>query len=169
MNRFASVLIGLVLCATTYGEPIQERKPEYNPQKGVVITTEGAASGPPVYVVFKTRKYNLRVPEDFVAFHNVMMKHDRSIEAACATKALMAVGLMEERDAGKTEAEHLAMLDERMVETKKKWHYLFVDLQRMIRDIHRTHSNGDFKYDDRVVFYRLEVLGCNPNVTRPIQ
>ena len=140
----------------------------YGSVEDSVVIVGPSDTGPPVLIVFQTRVYDLRKPDEFMEAHNAML--DVKIDNACRLKALMAIGMMDDRDKGlRTEEDHMHMLEERMVNTKEKYPHVYTDMQRIVRDVHRTNASGSYYFTDRVVFFRRELMWCNPNITLPSQ
>ena len=104
--------------------------------------------------------FDLQDPAERAEFRELFPDHKKL--QVCFSKADYAVTFFEERDAGTTEAEHLAIVRANYERTKTEpqgvvpWH-VYVDFQRMVRDIHRRagrnaqlgyrHTNANVVWD----------------------
>ena len=83
---------------------------------------------------------------------------------ACIERGDYAVRMMKERDSGTPESAHLAEVKANYEATKAQpegavgWH-VYVDFQRMVRDLHRTDGSGYVWKTEGVVWER-EVWWC---------
>ena len=82
----------------------------------------------------------------------------------CFERADYAKGLAERRDKGETEADHLAEVRANYERTKTEprgavSRAVYVDFQRMVRDIHRTDSSG-YQWKDVNEIWEREVWWC---------
>lgn len=82
----------------------------------------------------------------------------------CITLADYAVTLMKQRDEGTTESAHLAEVRANYEATKTDprgavAHHIYVDFQRMVRDIHRRSGSG-YAWTDSGMVWEREVWWC---------
>ncbi len=82
----------------------------------------------------------------------------------CFKRGDFAKDLTEERDAGKTEKEHLDLMRSNYEASKTDGgkpiaHHVYVDFQRMVRDIHRTDGSG-YVWKDGDIVWEREVWWC---------
>lgn len=82
----------------------------------------------------------------------------------CLSRADYAAKLMDERDGGKSESAHLAEVKAHYEKTRHDpegavAHHIYVDFQRMVRDIHRVDSSG-YVWKDRWGVWEREVWWC---------
>ena len=90
---------------------------------------------------------------------------------ACGLRADYAMELVYRRDRGESEEMHLAEVKDNYERTRDEpegavAYHVYVDFQRMVRDIHRLASTRDssslqlFKWDDGNVFWEREWKWC---------
>lgn len=83
---------------------------------------------------------------------------------ACIARADYAVMLMHERNTGTTEEEHLEVVRQNYERTRTEpegvvRYHIYVDFQRMVRDIHRRHGRR-FSFTDANLLWEQEVWWC---------
>ncbi len=110
----------------------------------------------------KAADFDLSDPEQRAnfreTFQNTPMVRD------CTARADYAVELMAERDGGTKEKYHLEVMEASYDRTKNDpdgvvpWH-IYVDFQRMVRDLHRT-SGGKFFFTDPDSYWEREFRWC---------
>lgn len=102
-----------------------------------------------------------------------LMERDQRIEfralygnqiGHCFQRADFAAELTDKRDAGETERQHLDLMRANYEASKKDGgtpiaHHVYVDFQRMVRDIHRTDGSG-YTWKDRWAVWEREVWWC---------
>jgi len=111
-------------------------------------------------------EFDLTDPAKRAEFRELFPNH-KALQA-CFSKADYAVTFFEGRDAGITEAEHLAIVRVNYERTKTEsqgvipWH-VYVDFQRMVHDIHRRagrNSQLGYRYTDANVVWDREFRWC---------
>jgi hypothetical protein len=111
-------------------------------------------------------KFDLTDPVKRAEFRKIFVDHEEL--QVCFSKADYAITFFKERDAGTTEAEHLAEVRANYELTKLEpkgvvsWH-VYVDFQRMVRDIHRRagrNSQLGYRYTDADVVWDREFQWC---------
>ena len=82
--------------------------------------------------------------------------------AACFERADFAIELMTERDAGVTQNEHLQLVREEYEKLKNVPWYVFVDIGRLVRDVHRSAGSNTegFRYSDANELWVREFKWC---------
>lgn len=112
------------------------------------------------------KTFDLKDPVKRTEFREIFSDHKQL--QVCFQKADYAVTFFEERNAGTTEAEHLAEVRDNYERTKTepqgavRWH-VNVDFQRMVRDIHRRTgrtSQLGYRYTDANVVWDREFRWC---------
>jgi hypothetical protein len=110
--------------------------------------------------------FDLQDPVRRAEFRELFVDHEKL--QVCFSKADYAVTFFEERDAGTTEAEHLAEVRDNYERTKTEpkgavpWH-VYVDFQRMVHDIHRRagrNSELGYRYLNANVVWNREFQWC---------
>ncbi len=84
--------------------------------------------------------------------------------AHCFERGDFAVDLMKERDGGSTEESHLELMRSNYETSKTDGgkpvaHHVYVDFQRMVRDLHRSHR-GQYQFTDPKRVWEREVWWC---------
>lgn len=111
-------------------------------------------------------EFDLQDPVRRAEFRELFPNHKRL--QVCFQKADYVVTMLEERNAGTTEAEHLAAVRANYEHTKSEpqgavqWH-VYVDFQRMVRDLHRRtgrYSQLGYRYTDANVLWDREFRWC---------
>ena len=117
----------------------------------------------------KKKTFDLRDPVKRAEFREIFSDHKQLM--VCFEKADYVVTMFEERNAGTTEAEHLAEVRATYERTKNEpqgavsWH-VYVDFQRMVRDLHRRtgrNSQLGYRYTDSNVVWDREFKWCAVN------
>lgn len=112
------------------------------------------------------QSFDLQDPAKRAEFREIFAGHNQFQD--CFDKADYAVTLFEERNAGTTEAEHLSAVRANYEQTKTEpqgavsW-YIYVDFQRMVRDIHRRagrNSQLGYRYTDANFIWDSEFQWC---------
>jgi hypothetical protein len=150
-HRKIIVVVGFVLFAMLliFG-PSREARP------APVVIGQGA----------EKESFDLQDPVRRAEFRKIFSEHKQL--QVCFDKADYAVTLLGERDAGTTEKEHLTAVRANYEFTKTEPQgvvskYVYVDFQRMVRDIHRRtgrNSQLGYRYTDANVVWDREFQWC---------
>lgn len=104
--------------------------------------------------------FDLKIPEQRAKFLEILSKNERV--TACASKANLAVEMMRERDEGTPISEHMAEIKKGYEEEKPPWH-IYVDLQRVVNDVHRQNSpraGGGYQFTDENDLWERQFVFC---------
>lgn len=107
--------------------------------------------------------FDLRDPATRMEFLTMFSGKMAKVEE-CADRANYAIDIMKERDAGVTEEQHLNVMRENYENTFDDPEgpvprYMYVDFNRMVRDLHRRHYDG-YTYTDSNVVWAREFRFC---------
>ena len=127
-----------------------------------LITTNLQAASP--IVVNTTNGGQLLIDLDNPMERGVFRKefsHDPQM-ASCFERADFAIELMTERDAGVTQDEHLQLVREEYEKLENVPWYVFVDIGRLVRDVHRSAGSNTegFRYTDSSELWVREFKWC---------
>jgi hypothetical protein len=149
---YADIITGILLLLVLVG--------------GSLVSPSAAAT--PLFMKWKNSEgihegsFDLSDPVKRTEFRDTFKTNSRI--TACADLADYAVTLMEERDSGTGEGFHLEVV--RLSYEKTKNHpdgviywSLYVDFQRMVRDLHRN-SGGQFFFTDPDLYWEREFRWC---------
>jgi hypothetical protein len=145
------ILLLLVLMGASFLSPPAEATPLYFEWSN----TKGDHKG----------SFDLSDPEQRANFRETFKNTPKIRD--CAARADYAVELMAERDDGTKEKYHLEVIAASYERTKNEpkgavpWH-IYVDFQRMVRDLHR-HAGGEWLFDDADKHWDREFRWCYIN------